>query len=243
MSCPNWPNIAEFDTLAKRYLGDSASCPCPLTSERKHEPFTRCHHLYTILQSIHVYMYIIRRLILYLAYNIVSRPFSAANEAGLKGLQARTSPRRNPAGVAVGTTMVVFVLVAIGIACIAYRGRIKVLVRRWSQRVTEMSYKSHDVAFVNEDKCETVNIPSIMTESLETEGNDGTPSIGFDCPNYNGELSVNWREIYPMILRLYIKKNCYINFIMYNHHSLAWRVFHPLYIKTGEGRGPGEGGF
>ena len=92
--------------------------------------------------------------------------------------EARTSTGEKQAGIAVGVTIfVVVVLVAIAIACFAYRGRIKSFVHRCSQQVTEMSYKKHDVAFVNEDKCESVNIPSFMKdENQETGSNGGTSS-------------------------------------------------------------------
>ncbi|XP_071508385.1 MAM and LDL-receptor class A domain-containing protein 1-like [Diadema antillarum] len=75
---------------------------------------------------------------------------------------------RGSGGMAAGVTLfVIIVVVALCIVCFLYRARLLSMARRCTQRVTELNYKRHDVAFVNEEKKEAVEIPTIS--SLEPE--------------------------------------------------------------------------
>ncbi|XP_030836603.1 uncharacterized protein LOC115922243 [Strongylocentrotus purpuratus] len=82
--------------------------------------------------------------------------------------QTRSSRSSNRSGMAAGIIILILIIVAVlAVLLFIYRSRIQSIVHRCSQSVTEMNYKRHDVAFVNEDKKEAVEIPTIITQELD----------------------------------------------------------------------------
>ncbi|XP_054764481.2 MAM and LDL-receptor class A domain-containing protein 1-like [Lytechinus pictus] len=94
---------------------------------------------------------------------------SSATCASLGSTSGSASRRSNRSGMAAGLTFLILLIVAaLAVLAFIYRSRIQSLVHRCSQSVTEMNYKRSDVAFVNEDKKESVEISATGNQESPT---------------------------------------------------------------------------